>query len=537
MRKELSAFLFLLPVLAYAGITNSEYWKEINYGWVCPTGMDLTAETIYSNTNKIQIDAADMIELRLGMWERRLATQTGSNTYAAPPYAFSETFYELIYTNEMDGTNLVDIIVTNSITKTNVVGYYPDTSWVYYYETNFFGGVYADSNLFDEQLYSDYYANRGVIENYVQSTSVSNGTTNIANYVAAELYTDLGLDWRSINPDYGWGPGLMTVPDLGVSVFTNYLICYTQYNASFKAVTQEYLSPSSQYVNFAYSFSVTNGITNLVYTNAWLGSPHVVNFTNYPLYQMDYLLSSASNKMALWLALGGGTYWERYPFYEVDDWFADARAYNRPHIYKEVFFDRYKLLNALQYTAPTHGATGFSRTVTLSRNNTDMAGLAALKAEAEAAFSTNALVAEAQTPYAYAQITRDGTAPTNLYWKVTLKRSYGVWRTGYVNTNVLHERPQAYVRGRVSSALWTFANQGDTVNSTNSYTLTAESVESDARTNYTFIVGTESLPAPTDWPDTPTNNATWTKGYLTDATDRKVVVKWNFIYCTNRYLE
>jgi hypothetical protein len=173
----------------------------------------------------------------------------------------------------------------------------------------------------------------------------------------------------------------------------------------------------------------------------------------------------------------------------------------------------------------------------MSSNNTDMAGLDALKNLAEAAF-TNVPVAESQTPYAYTQITRSGTEPTNLNWTVTLKRSYGIWKTGYVNTNVPHEKPQAYLRGRVSSADWTFDSQGDTVYATNSYTLTAESIEGDVPinyTNYTIIVGSESLPAPNDWPNTPTNNATCIKGYLTDSTDRKVFIPWNFQYCTNKY--
>jgi hypothetical protein len=246
---------------------------------------------------------------------------------------------------------------------------------------------------------------------------------------------------------------------------------------------------------------------------------------------------SRSDPYYLWLELGGGTEFEKYNFATCFGWWGEEEGFvglRRPQVYRVILMERYKMLNALQHTAPTYSYTGFSRTVSMSSNNTDAAGLAALKTLAEAAF-TNALVADTQTPYAYAQVARSGTAPTNLNWTVTLKRSYGIWKTGYVNTNVAHEKPQAYVRGRVSSALWAFDNQGDTVNSTSSYALSAESVEADVRTNYTIIVGSSALPSPTVWPDTPTNNATWTKGYLTDATDRKVVIPWNFLYCTNKY--
>ena len=561
MVKILTVVLSLLSNLLFAGITDDNFWKEIEYGWVCPDSMDLTEETIFSNTNKIQVGATDMIEVMLGLHERCLVTQTGSNSYIVVPRNQVETFSELIYSA---GT-----VLTNSITKTNAIGYFINSTP---FDYDYLGEV-----GFSRPCPFDAYLSGGAIPQYFDTNTVYDGSTNFSLYTASNLYHKLNLDFQVSLGD----PGLRIVPSFGTNVFTNFLICYTQdtssltyagdahsnyyigntqyyfgtrlYFTNYVTSTQTYLSPYPQTVNYAistkglepyiyasYWYTATQHIRwvysllKFNYTNVLMGTLHVVNFTNYPWYSIERIYPDYNS---LWLALGGGTYWEYYSLSDVINWGEDyGKFYDRYNTYREVLQDRYKVLNALQNTAPTFSYTGFSRTVSMSSNHTDMAGLAALKILAEEAFTNAPVAADAQTPYAYAQIKRRGRAPADLNWTVTLKRSYGIWKIGYVNTNVAHDKPQAYVRGRLSSALWTFDNQGDTIYSTNSYALSAESVEADARTNYyTIIVGSESLAAPTTWPDTPTNRTTWTKGYLTDATDRKVVISWKFLYCTNKY--
>lgn len=557
MVKVFTTLLFLFPNFLFAGVTNDDFWKPIKYGWVCPASMDLTEETIYSNTNKTQISATDMIEPILGLYERHLATQYGSNLYYVSPLNLVETFFDLIYTN---GT-----IVTNSIMKTNAIGYYPNL-------TPFLGGAgFWVPCPFDEAL-------TYTISYLLETNSIFDGTTNMAADAYTNILTRLNIPWKKEGDVSGEWPGLRIVPALGTSVFTNYWIRYTQdvsaladagvettnyseggttwiyhsyiYTTNRLTNVQDYLAPYSQQVNYSvsvresqryiytsYWVSATQhyeaSTLKLIYdyTNAWMGVPYVVHFTNYPWYSETRIRYGWGYYMAV--ALGLGTYWDYG--YDYDYWEGFELydyGYNRYTIYQEVLRDRCKILSALKYTVPSFSYTGFSKTVSMSSNNTDLAGLSALKSLAEATFATTAVAAAGSTPLAYASVARNGTAPNQLNWTVSLTRGYGVWKTGYVTTNVVHAQPQAYLRGRTSSTNWVFNGQSDNISSTDAYTLAYYSQESSATNYYTFVIGDSGLSAPS-WPAVPSVNGTYTKGYLTDATDRKVVVPWNFTYCTN----
>jgi len=572
-------------------ITNDAFWKQINYGWVCPVNMELdfVSNTIFKTSPAKAIYKEDVIRLLLGLHERGLVTQYGSNQYYVTPFSKTETFTELSYfTNG-------DLVVSNTIVKTNAFGYWMD--FLPFLRTQYH--PYLPQVPFDDNA-------DGMLSKYIDTRTIYDGATNFSFWASrSNLFDYLYIGGNvQTQGDMSFGKYLFTAVPGWTNVFTNYPVCYTQVVASYTyngstasyeyisdtqqniydyyhpltniaIVTNAYLSRNSQVVNYStelletetyistqFWWNVTNLVTRYITdrpryrcTNSVFNIPQLYSQTNITHYQRGdggwwSYRYGGGDIYYLWQELGGGTEWEKYP---LSDQYLTWPSYSHPsaegmwaedegfiglrrqQAYRIILEERYKELQSFQHTTPACSYTGFSRTATMSHNNTDAAGLETLKADAEIAFITNALIADAQTPCAYAQVTRSGTAPTNLNWTVTLKRSYGIWTTGYVSTNVAHDKPQAYVRGRTSSALWTFDNQGDNINSTNGYTLLAESEEEDVRTNYTFIVGNASLPVPSVWPDTPTNNATWTKGYLTDATDRKVVIPWHFLYCTNKY--
>jgi hypothetical protein len=174
----------------------------------------------------------------------------------------------------------------------------------------------------------------------------------------------------------------------------------------------------------------------------------------------------------------------------------------------------------------------YSKTVTLSTNNVSEGDLTALKSAAETAFSSATIVAGGNSPYAYASITRSGTAPTNLYWSVTLSRSYGVWQTAYISTNVPHGEVEAYLRGQTSNPNWVYDANGDAGATTDTYKKMGVGTEAASGTSYKFTFGDDDLPVP-NWPDTPTNNTTATKGYITRS--RTCYIPWDFYYCDEKF--
>jgi hypothetical protein len=577
-------------------------FQPLKYGWVALASLGiLTGVTIYvTNNQRHQVKPEDIIEIVLGVQERCLAAQTGTNpifywagnrpVYSISPLSFIRNWLEgttvvAQVTNTINGTNYVFTItnfacVTNTIT--NAIGWHLDRAMI----------VELDAKI-KELLY--YYSDPNMIYD---------GTTNIATwppplehwilltqlrYVSAWGNSTSPVNTNGLFDQLGVGKQIVTVVTNddgdtyywlpGGTVVTNYIWQFTRTPCRTNAIQTNWVVNYTNLQGVGY-WGMT-GVWSTIITNIGGTNYYEAGYYNWysgGLSNIPISYTAADYCASIWVVTNvdkATRFFYRYTnVNELGPFIADVyNEYPSPNkgyyisnfpqivqtvtntatygeypwqIYIEDLQERYKVLNAFQYTVPSYpyesynlmqfvSCTGFSRTVSMSSNNTDTAGLTDLKKRAIAAF-TNAPVAEAQTPCAYTSITRSGTAPTNLNWTVTLKRSYGVWQTMYdVSTNVVHERPQAYVRGRVSSSAWTFDNQGDNVNSTSSYTLSAQSQESDIRTRYTIIVGSANLPAPSSWPVTPSSNTTIWKGYLTDATDRKVVIPWNFSYCTNKY--
>jgi len=577
----------------------------IKYGWLALASLGvITGITIYvANNQRHQIRPEDIIEIALGIHERCLAAQTGTNvlfSFASPRNVYSITPPNIVR-NWLEGTTIVSQ-VTNTINGTNYV----------YSITNFACTTNTVTNTIgwhvDKAMMTELDAKiKELIYYYYDINTIYDGTTNIAVWPPPLEYNRLLSQFRYVTD---WGNstspvitnGLFTEVDIGklvVTVVTND-DCEYYYWLPKTAVVTNYIweftrtplwtNPVS--TNWIVNYTNLQGVGYWTSTSTWAVIDTNILGTNY--YRAGYYswfsegvsnvpvsYTTANYHASIWVVTNIDKvteFWYRYtnsnelgPF--IADIYREWPSLNKGYyisnfpdvvqtitneatygdypwqIYAEDLVERYKVLNALQDTVPSYpyekvygfpnifvSCTGFCKSVSMSTNNTGVAGLATLKASAVAAFATSEVVAAGNTPYASSSITRSGTAPTNLNWTVSLSRSYGVWQNMYdVSTNVSHERLQAFVRGKVSSSAWVFDNQGDNITSTNNYTLSAESEEADVRTRYTIIVGSQSLPAPSSWPTTPTNSTTLTKGYATDAAGRKVVIPWNFQYATNKF--
>jgi hypothetical protein len=170
----------------------------------------------------------------------------------------------------------------------------------------------------------------------------------------------------------------------------------------------------------------------------------------------------------------------------------------------------------------------FSKSVSLMGSN-----ITSLKSAAETDFASAPIVPGYGTPYAYASITRDGTGPTGFNWSVSMSRSYGIWDTVYISTQVPHGTVIAFLRGQVSDTnSWSYDNNGDAGATANTYKQMPAGTEVSPGTAYKFTFGDESLPVPS-WPETPTTSTTKTKGYVMRS--RTCYIPWQFNYCTNKY--
>jgi len=392
MRKIILIYILLfLAHRSIAGITNDSYWKQIDYGWVCPAEMELDFEnnTIFKASPEKAIYKEDIISLLLGLHERGLATQSGSNIYQVTPYSQSETFTELIYST--NGTP----VITNSIVKTNAVGYLLNFSQFLRYSYH----PWSPHVTFDDNL--------GVFGQYYDSDTIYDGMTNPTLWTTrSNLFTHLNIGGVLTN---GY-PYLFTAVPGSTNVFTNYPVCYTQdvsglayagfiqtnyyviggtsyqyctYLRSTNHATnvQAYLSPYSQTVNYAvsvvdsipyvstsYWYTSTQYVQisdlrlRFNYTNISFGTKHVYTQTNRPHFQRgDGTLWDHGDIYWLWLELGGGTELEKYPYYgsswpsvsypSVDSMWGGEDGFlglRRQQVWRVVLEERYKALTELK---------------------------------------------------------------------------------------------------------------------------------------------------------------------------------------------
>lgn len=213
----------ILAQTVFGGITDSNYWKTVNYGWVCPTNMTLTNDTIYVNTNKQMISIEDAVELVLGTYERCLVTlyQTNPIAYRVAPWTNIQTFFELSYTSNS--------VTTNSAIKTNAFGWYIEQNLL--------------TNL-DAKI-------KALVPYYVDTNTVYDGSTNIV------MLTVTGL-WDSLK--IGDGTNQFTIVPPWTNITTNWLVNYTNYYPFTNGSTTNiiYTTAFYQAVSYATNWDGTN---------------------------------------------------------------------------------------------------------------------------------------------------------------------------------------------------------------------------------------------------------------------------------------
>lgn len=131
-------------------------FTDLRYGWKIATGIALASTTIYvANNTRWRVNQADVIELALGVDERVMALQTGTNAFGAPVYlvarpSFVRNWITNNYETQVVGgvTSVVAVAYTN--TFTNTIGYRTDHAMMveldaklkeivpYYVDTNTF---------------------------------------------------------------------------------------------------------------------------------------------------------------------------------------------------------------------------------------------------------------------------------------------------------------------------------------------------------------------------------------------------------------
>ena len=107
-------------------------FTDLRYGWKIATGIALASTTIYvANNTRWRVNQADVIELALGVDERIMALQTGTNAFGAPVYpvarpSFVRNWITNNYETQVVGgvTSVVAVAYTN--TFTNTIGYRTD---------------------------------------------------------------------------------------------------------------------------------------------------------------------------------------------------------------------------------------------------------------------------------------------------------------------------------------------------------------------------------------------------------------------------
>jgi hypothetical protein len=371
------------------------------------------------------------------------------------------------------------------------------------------------------------------IGNYHQKTILTNVASGVTN-----VYTNNGMEFT-------WSPGW-------TNVVANYPICYTQIYAQLNydhTTTEDYTSNNVRYLTYRYCWTTQELLTVQSYTST---VAQTVNYTpayttsEYLVYQnvttacvesiyslrLDYIYTNRLfNSYTNQTVIKDTRYFSDAEDYGLrPDWYTENITPGT--IYPVYLEEMYKALNALEYTISVFSTTGFSRTLTMGVYGTNMQGLDDLKSKIAAAF-TNAVVARSDTPQSYILITRGGSAPSNISWNIQLYRSYGSWR-GYLSHDVEHENPKAWAIA-VPEYNVIFDPQGDNILYTNKYSMPTQSFTNFGET-YVFTIGDSNLPAPPNWPPTPTSNSTVMMGYTAlGAKNGKVTTRWKPIYCTNQY--
>jgi hypothetical protein len=208
--------------------------QALNYGWAALLSLgSLTNSTIYNfGATRQLIVPEDVIEIAVGIPERCVATQTGSNSYGLTPPTIIRTWYSNAYSSNS--------VVSNAYTVTNTIGWFTDREML----------VSHDATL------------RAAVVLYYPTNAVE--TTNL-NYL-----TITGV-WAAL-PVGDTTSQFTQVPCWTNQTVTNYLICYTSYwptdGATFPT-TNCYTSTFDQVVNYGASWTATGGVVWATLSNCW----------------------------------------------------------------------------------------------------------------------------------------------------------------------------------------------------------------------------------------------------------------------------
>ena len=170
-------------------------FTDLRYGWKIATGIALASTTIYvANNTRWRVNQADVIELALGVDERVMALQTGTNAFGAPVYpvarpSFVRNWITNNYETQVVGgvTSVVAVAYTN--TFTNTIGYRTDHAMM----------VELDAKM------------KEIVPYYVDTNSVYNGSTNIVMLTFTGLLAKLNI---------GDGTNFTRTPAIGTNAAT-----------------------------------------------------------------------------------------------------------------------------------------------------------------------------------------------------------------------------------------------------------------------------------------------------------------------------
>jgi hypothetical protein len=164
-------------------------FTDLRYGWKIATGIALASTTIYvANNTRWRVNQADVIELALGVDERVMALQTGTNAFGAPVYpvarlSFVRNWITNNYETQVVGgvTSVVAVAYTNTVT--NTIGYRTDHAMMVELDTKLKTIVpyYVDTNTFLPLTFTGLLAslNLGDGTNFTRTPAIG---TNAATY-------------------------------------------------------------------------------------------------------------------------------------------------------------------------------------------------------------------------------------------------------------------------------------------------------------------------------------------------------------------
>ena len=561
--------------------------QAIKYGWLALASLGvITGTTIYVASNqRKQVKPQDIIEIAVGTHERCLATQYSTNPvsyYVSPPSfvrTWNRKYYEyggfiinytsywpdatahiICYTNYRSDAYAFPPAITYAESWTETGGYVWVTS---YGHDNSVYGFYCWPFVFPltenegenvtntigwhidrDMMISLDSTIKALVPYYCNTNTVYDGTTNIVMLTVTGLWASLGIGDKTNQ--------FTREPCWTNTITTNWIVAYT--NNQFSGGSWVYsgiidiTTNSDGSKNYEDQYDYSGGISNISisYTTAQnVAVWQVTDLTDSGEYGENTYLSTydfgGTNKYYHYKKyrkyLMEGHYISNFP--QIVQTITNAATYgDYPwQIYVEDLQERYKVLNALKMTLFMPVSTG-TRWTSYGTGSTHGAAMS----QAEATWNSNPSVSyvsddpwahyDVGIPNAMGIVLANDSPP---YYQAWLARGWGIWKIANVSTQVSHFQPMAFAKGQNFGS--EIDGQGDNI--TSNFMFQTYSQESDQREIYTFSVGSSSQPS---WPSAFTNNSKgyWVRclfngGYGVESDGRRVIIDWDFLYCTNKY--